>query len=153
MQRGSGRRRRGEEIELPRVKLDLVEEGPKKQWLKILKESASMENIPEDFDPVMKKALSLLDLRAWRGEIMKKYEFEKFNRDDYSIVFQEQFDKGREEGITQGISQGLEKGAFEKARDIALRLLNMGRPLNEIVACTDLSQDDIRKLQHNHDGK
>ncbi len=84
---------------------------------------------------------------------MKKYEFEKFNRDDYSIVFQEQFDKGREEGITQGISQGLEKGAFEKARDIALRLLNMGRPLNEIVACTDLSQDDIRKLQHNHDGK
>ncbi len=148
MQRGSGRRRRGEEIELPRVKLDLVEEGPKKQWLKILKESASMENIPEDFDPVMKKALSLLDLGAWRGEIMKKYEFEKFNRDDYSIVFQEQFDKGREKGITQGISQGLEKGAFEKVRGIAINLLQDQMSIGDIIRYTGLSKEDILKLQN-----
>ncbi|MDR1425883.1 MAG: transposase, partial [Rickettsiales bacterium] len=55
--------------------------------------------------------------------------------------------KGREEGITVGMEKGMEKGAYDRAKIIALSMLKKGLPLDVIVECTGLSEEEILKLE------
>ena len=52
------------------------------------------------------------------------------------------YDKGLEEGIKQGIEQGLEQAKIE----IAKRMLEQGKNIEEIIELTDLSKEDIEAI-------
>ena len=52
------------------------------------------------------------------------------------------FERGKEEGIEEGIEKGIEKGKQE----IALELLAIGMPINQIAEITKLSKEEIKKL-------
>jgi predicted transposase/invertase (TIGR01784 family) len=59
---------------------------------------------------------------------------------------QEGIQKGLQEGVQKGLQEGVQKGGQNKAREVAKRMKNRGRPLNEIVEDTGLSLDEIKRL-------
>ena len=73
--------------------------------------------------------------------------------DQYSIkqtAFHEGKDEGKREGILEGKREGLvvgiKKGAFNKAREIALKLHNKGLSMDLITESTGLSEAEINEL-------
>ena len=58
--------------------------------------------------------------------------------------------KGIKEGIKKGRAEGeaigMQKGEHNKALDIACNLKSFGMPINQIIAMTGLSEDDINAL-------
>ncbi|MDR1426043.1 MAG: hypothetical protein LBI70_03595, partial [Rickettsiales bacterium] len=56
-------------------------------------------------------------------------------------------EKGREEGITVGMEKGIEKGIEKGKIETAIVMLKKGLPLDMIVECTSLSEEEILKLE------
>lgn len=54
--------------------------------------------------------------------------------------------KGRQEGGIKGIEIGMEKGSKQKAEKIALTLLQLGQSLETVALATELSLDEIKKI-------
>jgi predicted transposase/invertase (TIGR01784 family) len=123
------------QFEIPRINFDLIEDGPKKQWLKIFKESVTMNNIPNDFDPIIQKALGYLERARWGGKLIAEYESEELNLTKYTTVLKEE----RDEGIKEGIKEGM--------KAVAISMLKEGESLEKISLFTGLSQSDIQKLK------
>ena len=57
----------------------------------------------------------------------------------------EGLEKGLKKGMEKGMEKGLEKG-MEKVRAMALKLKDMGIPIEEIAKGTGLSVEEIEKL-------
>jgi hypothetical protein len=123
------------QFELPRIRFDMLPEGPKKQWLRIFRESTKMTDVPGDFDPITQKALSYLDRNRWGGELVAEYESEELDLGKYKTVLKEERDEGMREGIREG------------KREIALKMLKRNRSLGEILEDTGLSEEEIISLK------
>jgi len=123
------------QFEIPRISFDLIPDGPKKQWLKIFKESMTMDRIPSDFDPIIQKALGYLDKKKWSGQLIEEYESEELRLEKYQIVLKEQHDEGMKEGINEGI------------RAVAINMLKEGDLLEKISRITGLSEKEIAALK------
>jgi len=119
------------QFEIPRIIFDLIPDGPKKQWLKIFKESMTMDRIPSDFDPIIQKALGYLDKKKWGGQLIEEYESEELRLEKYQIVLKEQ----RDEGINEGI------------KAVALKMLKRNKTFEEIMEYTGLSKEEISSLE------
>jgi len=119
------------QFELPRIRFDLLPEGPKKNWLKLFRESTKMDDVPKDFDPIIQRALSYLDRKRWGGELVSAYESEELDLSKYTTVLKEE----RDEGIAEG------------KRDIALKMLKRNRPMDEIIEDTGLSLKELNQLK------
>ena len=57
-------------------------------------------------------------------------------------------EKGRKEGKEEGRIEGKKEGKEEGRKEFALKLLAHNYPLDEIADLTDLSIDEIKKLEH-----
>jgi len=53
--------------------------------------------------------------------------------------------RSKQEGLREGLQEGQQKGRAEEKLDIARKMKNAGRPLNEIMEFTGLSIDQITK--------
>jgi hypothetical protein len=56
-------------------------------------------------------------------------------------------EQGLEQGLQQGIKKGLNNGIEQKARDVAIRMLNKGFSLDVIAEVTCLSKEEVKTLQ------
>ncbi len=56
-------------------------------------------------------------------------------------------EKGRKEGKEEGRIEGKKEGKEEGRKEFALKLLAHNYPLDEIADLTDLSIDEIKKLE------
>jgi predicted transposase/invertase (TIGR01784 family) len=56
--------------------------------------------------------------------------------------------RGMEEGLKKGMEKGRAEGHAEKTLEIARRMKNAGRPLNEIAEFTGLPTETIEQLLH-----
>jgi predicted transposase YdaD len=72
-----------------------------------------------------------LRLKEWR-------DIESFKDDAYGA--------GYEKGEKSGYEKGEKKGAQVTASDIALKLMKLGRPIDEISVVTELSIKEIEQL-------
>ena len=54
--------------------------------------------------------------------------------------------EGKAEGLKQGIEEGKREGRKEAIRETAKKLLEMKIPIEQIVQATELTEDEIRKL-------
>ena len=61
---------------------------------------------------------------------------------------QEGIEKGMEKGIEKGIEKGREEGQYQKAMETAKRLLALGVDITTIQSATNLSDTDLKRLQH-----
>ena len=75
-------------------------------------------------------------------------------REGIAIGREEGLAAGRKEGLSQGLRQGLKQGQAAgsqlRAQKIALSMLREQIPLNVIVKCTSLSEQEIRALAKEH---
>lgn len=118
------------QFELPRVNIESLPEGPKRQWLQIFKDSLKLREIPEEFDPVIKKALKKLDRKDWGGDLIADYRDEELDLSRYASALADERADGKKEAIIT----------------VALNMINVGRPLEEISEMTGLSVAQIRYL-------
>ena len=147
-------------IEFPCVRLKKLGEDRRSPWLEIFKKSHRMKEAPPYFNEAQRKMLSILEWKEWGLKMKQLYRKEKQDWSQYSIVFGEQHQKGllkgirkgRLEGFQQGIDHGKAEGKAEGFMDgmkaMARKLLMLNRPLQEIVADTGLSEDDVLQLKH-----
>jgi predicted transposase/invertase (TIGR01784 family) len=121
------------QIELPRIDLGKVEEGPKKQWLRLFKEAYTMENAPEDFDPILKKALDQLDRRRWSGGLVRDYEGEELDLSRYTGALKDAKNEGKAEGKAEGRAE-VAMGMITEGLDSSLVSKFTGLTLEEVKA-------------------
>ena len=58
----------------------------------------------------------------------------------------EGFTKGHDEGLMEGLAKGLNEGLNKASLDIAQKMKNAGRPLNEIQEFTGLPIETIEQM-------
>ena len=85
-------------------------------------------------------------------EINEKVRYLKQDKSmevEYMTLFQrdrEKIQEGIEKGIEQGIEQGIEKGIVEANRQMAKKMLSKGMTIEEVIAITELSKEEIENL-------
>ena len=55
--------------------------------------------------------------------------------------------KGMEEGLAKGMEKGIEEGEKRKQKEIAINLVKLNIPTEQIAEATGLSCDEIEKLR------
>lgn len=86
-----------------------------------------------------------------------KEEFENMQNDEYEQRMAELRMKhimdskaieeyGYDKGLEYGLKQGIEQGKKQDKIEIAKKLLNKGKSIEEIIEITDLSKEDIENI-------
>ncbi|MDT2662687.1 hypothetical protein P7E02_22570 [Enterococcus hulanensis] len=67
-----------------------------------------------------------------------------------STARMEGFVEGFKRGFKQGFEQGFKQGLEQEKRKIALRLIKMNLPIEQIVEATELDLETIQKIENEH---
>ena len=135
-------------IELPKIKRLLKQ-------IKILDEEKELAN----WIKFLTNPEELGELDMCENEELKKAkeEFENMQNDEYEQRMAELRMKhimdskaieeyGYDKGLEYGLKQGIEQGKKQDKIEIAKKLLNKGKSIEEIIEITDLSKEDIENI-------
>lgn len=128
-------------LEMPKFNKTLDElESHFDKWMYVLKNLKNLQRIPEKLqEKVFDKLFSTAELAKLTYEEVLSYEQSlKYYRD-----LQNSIDTSFSEGMEKGIEKGLKKGA----QTIAINLLKLGLPLEDIAESTGLTIEEIKALQ------
>ena len=78
-----------------------------------------------------------------------KYAKEEGISEGYNEGHAEGFNEGHTKGIKEGINQGINQGEIKKSLEIAKKLLEKDMSIEDISKITELSKEEILKLQDN----
>jgi len=100
------------------------------------------------------KQLTSTEMETYRESLRHN----NFLRDMASCEQREGRSEGRSEGLmegllkgrSEGITEGLMKGRMEERNLFALRLLQKKMSIDDVAALTDLTKEQIQKLQKNN---
>ncbi|MDR3086626.1 MAG: Rpn family recombination-promoting nuclease/putative transposase [Azoarcus sp.] len=118
-------------------------------WLKFLKATTQEElAMLSDKNPQIKKvAGKLMALSDDERTRMLAESREKLRR-DFVATREGGRAEGSKEGLEKGLGKGREEGRTEERLAMARKLLNRGRPIEEIMEDTGLSKKEIQSLLH-----
>ena len=103
-----------------------------------------VEQFPcEALDKIFKKLAEYADSKTLTKEEQEKYDNSMMVMWDNYAVYKHAEEKGIEKGIEKGRKEGKEEGR----KEFALKLLAHNFPLDEIADLTDLSIEEIKKLE------
>lgn len=118
------------------------------------------ERLPEPLDnPVLKKALNVLDVMNFSPEEREAYEehlkwlrieantLKKYEAKGFAEGKAEGLAEGEAKGEAKGIEKGVEKGKKEEKKEIARGLLAQGVDIGVISSATGLSIEEIESLR------
>ena len=120
-------------IELPKLEKSGLT-GSTLEWLKMFKEAAHLDHIPEVKNKNVLQAYRKLEQHNWSPEEKEAYIASKIDDDMEKSNLKHAEDKGKEEGEQK------------KALEIARRMLSKGKDIQEIMDFTDLSEEAIKNL-------
>ena len=92
---------------------------------------------------IFKRLAEIADSKSLTKEEQEKYDNSMMVMWDNYAVYKHAEEKGMEKGIEKGRKEGKEEGR----KEFALKLLAHNYPLDEIADLTDLSIDEIKKLE------
>ena len=58
--------------------------------------------------------------------------------------------KGMQKGMQEGMRKGMQQGISERNIEIAKNLVKLGMPLQQIIAATGLTKEEVEKLHVQH---
>jgi predicted transposase/invertase (TIGR01784 family) len=134
-------------IELPKFPIQSSKEKKLRLlWLRFLREiDESTQTVSQDLleIPEIAQAIELSEESAYTPEELDVYQsyWDQVSREKTLITGK--YAEGRAEGRAEGLVEGIEKG-IEK---IAIRMLKMGKTMDEIILLTGLSEQAIAKLK------
>ena len=108
--------------------------GSTLEWLKMFKEAAHLDHIPEVKNKNVLQAYRKLEQHNWSPEEKEAYIASKIDDDMEKSNLKHAEDRGKEEGEQK------------KALEIARRMLSKGKDIQEIMDFTDLSEEAIKNL-------
>lgn len=129
-------------VELPKFKKQLNDlKTIEDKWYYFIKHADESSNIEEIIanHPEIKEAYEVLDRYHWTEEELLRYEKMIMNVADAQGILE----AAKEEGLEKGLQEGVQKGIFS----VAKKLLQKGRPIEEIIEVTGLSKEDQKRLQ------
>jgi predicted transposase/invertase (TIGR01784 family) len=135
------------QYELPRVKLETIENKLLRQWLQLLKNSEALEKIPSEAVEPVKKAYQRLDRRVWGPQLQSDYTKDLLHLDDYKNVIARNKAEGLAEGEAKGQVEGQAKGEKQAKIDIAKNLIKNGVETKIIQSSTGLTTEQIETLR------
>ena len=142
-------------LEVPKEKRIFAAIVPKEEcttfldcWIYNLKYMEIVEQFPcEALDKIFKKLAEYADSKTLTKEEQEKYDNSIMVMWDNYAVYKHAEEKGIEKGIEKGRKEGKEEGKEEGRKEFALKLLAHNFPLDEIANLTDLSIEEIKKLE------
>ena len=137
-------------LEVPKEKRIFAAIVPKEEcttfsvcWIYKLKYMEIVEQFPcEALDKIFKKLAEYADSKTLTKEEQEKYDNSMMVMWDNYAVYKHAEEKGRKEAKEED-----RKEAKKKSKKIALKLLAHNFPIDEIAELTDLSIDEIKKLE------
>lgn len=112
-------------------------------WIYNLKHMETLEKMPfEAQHKIFKRLAEIADSKSLTKEEQEKYDNSMMVMWDNYAVYKHAEEKGRKEAKEED-----RKEAKKKSKKIALKLLAHNFPLDEIADLTDLSIDEIKKLE------
>ena len=101
-----------------------------------------------------KRISNQAEIAAFNKKELHDYRESQKDFWDLNSVIETAEKKGMKKGIKEGIKKGraegeaigMQKGEHNKALDIARNLKSFGMPINQIIAMTGLSEDDINAI-------
>ncbi len=125
-------------------------------WIYNLKHMETLEQMPfEAQHKIFKRLAEIADSKTLTKEEQEKYDNSMMVMWDNYAVYKHAEEKGIEKGIEKGRKEGKEEGRIEGKKEgkeegrkeFALKLLAHNFPLDEIANLTDLSIEEIKKLE------
>ena len=125
-------------------------------WIYNLKHMETLEKMPfEAQHKIFKRLAEIADSKSLTKEEQEKYDNSMMVMWDNYAVYKHAEEKGIEKGIEKGRKEGKEEGRIEGKKEgkeegrkeFALKLLAHNFPLDEIANLTDLSIEEIKKLE------
>ena len=125
-------------------------------WIYNLKHMETLEKMPfEAQHKIFKRLAEIADSKTLTKEEQEKYDNSMMVMWDNYAVYKHAEEKGIEKGIEKGRKEGKEEGRIEGKKEgkeegrkeFALKLLAHNFPLDEIANLTDLSIEEIKKLE------
>ena len=120
----------------------------------------TLEKMPfEAQHKIFKRLAEIADSKSLTKEEQEKYDNSMMVMWDNYAVYKHAEEKGMEKGIEKGIEkgrkegkeegriEGKKEGKEEGRKEFALKLLAHNFPLDEIADLTDLSIEEIKKLE------
>ncbi len=112
----------------------------------------TLENMPfEAQHKIFKRLAEIADSKSLTKEEQEKYDNSMMVMWDNYAVYkhaeEKGIEKGRKEGKEEGRIEGKKEGKEEGRKEFALKLLAHNFPLDEIANLTDLSIEEIKKLE------
>ncbi len=116
----------------------------------------TLEKMPfEAQHKIFKRLAEIADSKSLTKEEQEKYDNSMMVMWDNYAVYKHAEEKGIEKGIEKGRKEGKEEGRIEGKKEgkeegrkeFALKLLAHNFPLDEIANLTDLSIEEIKKLE------
>ncbi|KTE92004.1 transposase [Desulfitobacterium hafniense] len=123
----------------PKTRLD--------KWLMYLSNAnpQEMEEIAMN-EPAIRKALTAEEIFLKQDNERYLYEMREKALLDHISNIEGAKEEGMAEGIAKGRVEGRAEGRAEANKEIALKMLELGMSLSDIVKATGLSEDEIQKL-------
>ena len=117
-------------------------------WIYNLKHMETLEKMPfEAQHKIFKRLAEIADSKSLTKEEQEKYDNSMMVMWDNYAVYKHAEEKGIEKVIEKGIEKGRKEGKEEGRKEFALKLLAHNFPLDEIANLTDLSIEEIKKLE------
>ena len=105
----------------------------------------------EALDKIFKKLAEYADSKTLTKEEQEKYDNSMMVMwDNYAVykhAVEKAYKKGYEEGYKIEYEKGIAKGEKKASKEFALKLLAHNFPIDEIADITDLSIEEIKKLE------
>ena len=110
------------------------------QWVYFIKNAENLEVIPNNVkDEGLKNAYEDANKHNWTKEELDAYDY---------VLMREQDDRGRISfALKKGIKEGVKEGTSKAQSDIAKSLLSSGLPIEEVAKHTQLTMEQVQKLQ------
>ena len=107
-----------------------------------------VEQFPcEALDKIFKKLAEYADSKPLTKEEQEKYDNSMMVMWDNYAVYKHAVEKAYKKGYEEGYKIGYEEGKRKASKEFALKLLAHNYPLEEIADLTDLSIEEIKKLE------
>jgi len=121
-----------------------IETENQRHWKTFLQTGEAPADAPE----YIKKAAHFIEIANLTQEERDMYNQVQRAKDIYDSERYTAQIEGERIGEARGEARGEDRGRKEKALAIARKMLNRGRPIEEIAEDTGLTIDEIRKLMH-----
>lgn len=135
------------------------------KWLYLLKNLASLEDIPVELDDAtFKRLFKVAEIAKYNPRQRQYYRDSEKSYNDYILSLDTYFNDGFKEGIKEGIEKGLqegiekglqegiekglEEGKYKKALQTAEKCLAKGLSIEEIAEITELSVEEIQRINN-----